>query len=293
MWSWSEAWRRDAPPGFVSHDTGRARLWLREDVSDALRGFEVEQPARLAARHPGPASGRGRVGLLTLPDARLIVRPYLRGGLVGLLLHDRYLDSSRAFAELELYEEARRRGIPTLEPLGAVTRSCRGFGFRHGIITRFLDGVSDLAGLLLAPTPWPALRAAAAAAGGAIRAMHEGGFDHPDLNIKNILIRLPEEDEGEPEAWIIDFDRGRFVDGSLPAEACESNLLRLLRSFAKFSARNPGALIARVPLALARGYFGEDVAAREGFLQRAREALRRSPRLAFSSWRAARGRDEP
>lgn len=274
------------PPGFVQQEKKNARLWLREDYQDILLSLPVEEPARLARHNPAPLSGRGVIGLVNVDKdgekERLIIRPYLRGGLMGRLFHDRYFDEARAINELELYQEAQKRGIPSLEVLGAVTRPCRGMGYRHGIITRYLEDVHDLAAVLLHIKDERKRRAAMREAGRVIRVMHDRGFDHPDLNIKNVLVRFR---ESEVEAWVIDFDRGHFVAGSLDEGARLSNLMRLIRSFVKFQKKAPGAVTFREPLELAHGYFAGEPKQRKAFLNLARKALKNSLRIRLTSWR--------
>lgn len=276
-------------PGFVQQEKDRARLWLREDYQDALLSLNVQEPARLAKHNPAPLSGRGTVGLLHIDKEgsreKLIIRPYLRGGLMGRLFHDRYFDDARAIKELELYREAKKRGIPSLEVLGAVTRPCRGLGYRHGIITRYLEDVQDLAAVLLKVQDQDKRRAAMREAGRVIRVMHDGGFNHPDLNIKNVLVRFSPENQGTVEAWVIDFDRGHFVEGRLDEGSRRSNLLRLVRSFVKFHKKSPGAVTFREPIDLAWGYFEGEPEKRLAFLELARKALKKSLRIRLSSWR--------
>jgi tRNA A-37 threonylcarbamoyl transferase component Bud32 len=290
----SDESEHEPPPGFVQHDKDRARLWIREDYQNTLLAFPLEEPARLAAHNPAPLSGRGIIGMLEVDNKggcpeRLIVRPYLRGGLIGRVFHDRYFDAKRAIKELQLYQEAHKRGIPTLEVIGAVTRSCRGLGYRHGIITRYLEEVQDLAAILVDQTDPIFRRQGMRAAGQAIRIMHDQGFNHPDLNIKNILIRF-EKDEGQEtaqaRAWVIDFDRGHFVEGALLKKARSNNLLRLLRSFVKFEKKQPGVLHLRDPLELSLGYFGGHSQDRAEFLKEARDALKNSLRIRLTSWRS-------
>lgn len=283
----------DAPktPGFVQQDKESARLWLREDYQDALLSLPVEEPARLAKHNPAPLSGRGVIGLVNVDkdgaQEKLIIRPYLRGGLMGRLFHDRYFDDARAINELELYQEAQKRGIPSLEVLGAVTRPCRGMGYRHGIITRYLEDVHDLAAVLLHTKDERKRRAAMREAGRVIRVMHDGGFNHPDLNIKNVLVRfLNSEGKNEVEAWVIDFDRGHFVSGSLDESSRRGNLMRLIRSFVKFHKKVPEAVNFREPLELAHGYFAGEPKKRMAFLELARRALKKSLRIRLTSWRA-------
>ncbi|MDF1662544.1 MAG: lipopolysaccharide kinase InaA family protein [Planctomycetota bacterium] len=282
------------PPGFVQQDKESARLWLREDYQDLLLSLPVEEPARLARHNPAPLSGRGVIGLVNVDKdgekEKLIIRPYLRGGLMGRLFHDRYFDDGRAINELELYREAQKRGIPSLEVLGAVTRPCRGMGYRHGIITRYLEDVHDLAAVLLNIRDEKQRRAAMREAGRVIRVMHDQGFNHPDLNIKNVLVRFradeDESDDSAVEAWVIDFDRGHFVTGALDESARRGNLMRLIRSFVKFHKKAPGAVTFREPLELAHGYFAGEPKERMAFLDLARRALKKSLRIRLTSWRA-------
>lgn len=285
-------------PGFQLHERGRSRIWLREDYQQALLAFPIEEPARLAALYPAPLKGRGQVGLINIhrpghEPERLVLRPYLRGGLMGRLFHDRYFDSQRSLKELELYQEARRRNIPSLEVLGAITRECRGLGYRHGIITRYLEGVEDLAALI-ARSPSPELqrpglqKAALKCVGQTLRQMHDGGFNHADLNLKNILVRVPPEaDAAALESWVIDFDGGQFHDAPLSRSQRRRNLIRLLRSFVKFHKKQPDCFTTRVALELAHAYFGDDSHEREAFIRVARKALQSSLRMRFSSWKAS------
>src|SRR5262249_8893971 len=85
--------------------------------------------------------------------------------------------------------------------------------------------------------------------GEAVRRLHDAGFDHADLNVKNVLLR---ESSGKVEAWIIDLDRGRLVE-TLDASARRRSLVRLLRSFAKTHVL-AGGVSARDLFRLARGY---------------------------------------
>lgn len=279
-----------APPGFVVHDTDRARLWLRAEDREALLSLLSDRPDRLAASLPSHLSGRGKVALLALerpgePPERLVLRPYRRGGLAGLFFNDRFLDPLRARRELGLYVEGARRGLPSLEPVAAITHRCRGLGYRHGILTVLLEGVEDLAAVLQGPRPFSERRQAMRAAGVVIALMHERGFDHPDLNLKNLLVRPA---GASFDAWVIDFDRGRFVDGALPEQRRRRNLLRLLRSFVKLTAGRPDVAGPREAMELVHGYYGGNDDARRSFLEQARVALKTSPRIRLTSIRARR-----
>ena len=75
--------------------------------------------------------------------------------------------------------------------------------------------------------------AALAAAGRLIGELHREGVHHPDLNLKNILIRAPTD---QPSAYILDIEKCELVS-SLSGPQRESMLARFSRSAHKFERR--------------------------------------------------------
>jgi tRNA A-37 threonylcarbamoyl transferase component Bud32 len=63
-----------------------------------------------------------------------------------------------------------------------------------------------------------------------LRALHEEGVYHSDLNLKNILVRM--ESNGVA-GYVIDFDKARLFLGKLPGALIKRNLDRMLRSICK------------------------------------------------------------
>ncbi len=249
------------PPGYERREVNGALLVLRSDLAEALVTAGVDDPEALVRRAPSELRGRGGLARLELGDASVIVRPLRRGGLLGLFVRRCSFDPRRARAELEVSAAAAARGAAVLEVVAAVTRPAA-LGYRHGLATLEVAGAQDLM-TLLRGGPSPRQRARALrAAGRAIRALHEAGVDHVDLNLKNVLLRP------DGQALVIDLDLCRLTDGPLPQPAREANLLRLLRSWVKLSVAEPAAVRPRDPLQLARAYAGRD-----------REALRRWVRL--------------
>lgn len=286
------------PEGFVRITRGDATIWLREDLRGALGALDFDAlDARIETHGDGATgpSGRGQVQILELPGEpdrpapmRVVLRRYLRGGLLSVFVHDRFLDGGRALREIELFLEARRRGLPTLDPLAAVTWSCAGGSYRHGLLTRLETGVQDLAAFL-ASRPEPARRdRVLVGAAEVVREMHRVGLDHADLNLKNLLIR--ESDSGRPEVLVIDLDGGRFTDGPLPEAPRLANLQRFVRSSVKFRIRNPECLDLRAGWRLARAYFGADKAGRDAFRERLRDWLDSSLRVRWTRFKTRLGK---
>ncbi|HEY2775644.1 MAG TPA: lipopolysaccharide kinase InaA family protein [Candidatus Binatia bacterium] len=188
------------PEGYVDLDRGRwrvvaARIELAEMTAllDAVRG----------GASPGEdvASGRGGARRVVLRGGKVVfVRHYLRGGMVRHFVRDRFLlRPPRPIRELEATESARAAGcrVPIVHAVG-VEES--GPFYRGWIVTSAIEGARAYIDALLEADE--AERAALlAAAGAAIRALHDAGVYHPDLNGHNLLI------DADGEIAIIDFDR--------------------------------------------------------------------------------------
>ncbi len=206
--------------------------------------------ARRSADTPGPPQGgRGRFFVFPAREGTLLgVRHYQRGGLFGPLLGDRYLDGGRALHELDMLSRAAELGVETLRPVAAVSLR-RGLVWRHYLATVFLTGSRDLAEQLAGEgTDWQAL---VEEAGRAIGRLHARGFEHQDLNLRNLLVT------GQ-QVRVIDFDRIRHHPEPLADNLRARALLRLDRSVRKLG-------LSRVGLwsTLLRGYAPEPGLARQ------------------------------
>lgn len=195
-------------------------------------------PARFFARGGGARDesafrGRERLCLLHLGNgATALVRRYSHGGLFRGLTGDIFFTwPPRPFREVAVTLEVGRRGVPTVEVLGAWVERVRGPFYRGWLITGELQGAMDL---------WEALRGEffsaseramlLEAAARSVKQMHRKGIYHGDLNLKNIVVRR----EGEGfVGYIIDLDKARLFPGEVSASRSRRNLERLLRSARK------------------------------------------------------------
>ncbi|KGA03173.1 hypothetical protein KP05_01785 [Cobetia amphilecti] len=187
------------------------------------------------------------------PARRWALRPYRRGGLIAKLASQRYLytglERTRAFAELRLTERLYRQGLPVPEPVGACVWR-HGLTYEAALITVLIPGARAFADDLIAleaqhlpdgaELPEALLRLLDAT-GHAIRAVHDAGLEHVDLNARNLLI-----DESE-RVYVIDLDRCQLHAGApTVARWRESNLSRLGRSLARFTPTHHAACLARI-----------------------------------------------
>jgi 3-deoxy-D-manno-octulosonic acid kinase len=213
----SEVKRKALTGGAILYDASRASnlapAWFDPDYWRS-RG-ELE----------GQASGRGTAYFIRSGDRHLVLRHYHRGGLMARVSSDQYFWQSeaatRSFAEWQLIYHLHHAGLPVPAPVGArYLRS--GATYTGDVITERILNTDSLAAALqvgaLSILQWIAI-------GRCIRAFHNLGVHHADLNAHNIL--LGAEDGA---VHLIDFDRGSLRK---PGLWCDSNLVRLRRSLEK------------------------------------------------------------
>jgi len=176
-----------------------------------------------AAGHAG--RGRGRVLFVDAGPSQWALRHYLRGGMAGRLLADRYPwlgeASTRSFREWRMLSRLHAAGLPVPRPVAAGWRR-RGLAYTADLATVRIGGAVPLSARLAAgdAVDWHAI-------GRVLHEFHAAGACHADLNAHNILL----DDAGA--AWLLDFDRGRFL---APGAWQARNLARLERSLRKIAA---------------------------------------------------------
>lgn len=229
------------PQDYELINRGRAAIAVHRRYREGLLAQGIDNPElllRSAAAQNSP-SGRGAVPCLPVagfPHERMMVRRYLRGGLFRCINRDLYLDPQRAYRELIITAEAAASGVPTATILAAVSIRAIGPWRRCFLFSKELSGCIDLPAYLeqqAASATFAADKTAALErAALAMRHMHDRGFFHADLNMKNILIT-----PAEPASlYIIDWDKSRrftrLSDGRRRA-----NAVRFCRSLLKLSGR--------------------------------------------------------
>jgi 3-deoxy-D-manno-octulosonic acid kinase len=186
----------------------------------------------VAAPPPGPGTGRGPRGLATLPGVgRVLVKRYLRGGALARVNPERYFGTGRFEREIATGCVARAAGLPVAETLAVVVRPASP-GWHAWGIARFVEDAPDLALWLAGRASDPPLdgalwRAALAVVG----RLHEGGLEHRDLNLGNLVARRAADDVWDVVA--VDLDRARWWGRPVPERVRERALQRLERSFRK------------------------------------------------------------
>ena len=242
----------DAPPrGFVEKRLWGGRLWVRAawEPRLPLAGDSLEAGFRAV---PGAVAFRGRGAVWAAPvgnDERAVLRHYRHGGVLAPLTRDVFVGRTpRPVTELAVSETLRRKGVRTPEVLALFWKPAGPLMYRADLVTREVRG-QDLAAWLATRRPAAARRAVLRRVGETVAGLHVVGLHHPDLNLKNLLVR-----EGADEVWVLDLDRAWVGEPLAEADAV-AQLKRLERSFRKLSKGTPLAS-EREALAVLRAYFG-------------------------------------
>jgi hypothetical protein len=211
-------------------------------------------------------TGRGEAYGVRLGGTPIVVRHARRGGLLAPLLRDRYLGQPRFLREIAMSRHLAGAGIATPEVVAAA-RYGSGIGHRADVATRRVEG-RDLAAVFFGDTP-PAGDERVLIlheVGRTVRRLHTGGFVHPDLQLRNILISpypvFPDAPASpdSPNApvpfltvWLLDVDTCRAV-GRSDLAAHRANVARFARSWEKLNRSLGPRLTSTDRAAFASGY---------------------------------------
>lgn len=251
-----QGWLDDLPSGYAALTNDVATIVAAPDTLPTISKIIADAGSlyAYAARQPQarPMTGRGTVYAITVQeDQRWVVRHYLRGGTVASWLHDRYLrwGIPRPARELMASETVRSMGILTPRVAGlAIYRS--GPFYRADIATEEIVGGQDLATVLYEDRPLEGEKRLRAwhAAGRLMGALLEHGVWHPDLNLKNVLLRWT---DGSMEAYLLDLDRCSFA---ADVRTTNGMLRRFERSVRKWEAATGRSRTPEEKRALESGY---------------------------------------
>ncbi len=243
--------------------------WIHRDLVDVpISDFW----ARLEAI-PG-AKGRGGVGRLQIRGRDLVVRPYRRGGVLGVLLNDRYSHSARARRELEVLHQLQMQGVSVVTPIAALAKKGLAF-WRLRLCTEWLPDAMTVPAFLAA---FPdCRRQTAEAVGLVVRQAFAAGLRHPDLHLDNVLVRGTGQ---QVHAVLVDLDRARIA-GPMTDRARDDMLVRMQRHIVRHRARLPSVPSTAETMRFLRG-LGMDRAERRAAFRTLSAKLQRS--LSRRAW---------
>ncbi|MGI9090506.1 MAG: lipopolysaccharide kinase InaA family protein [Gemmatimonadaceae bacterium] len=200
-------------------------------VGDILK---TETLYQYAARAPDALRFEGRAPVYAIPlglsQERVVVRHAVRGGLVGKLVRDHFVAPTRAARELAAAFRLKLGGVSTPEVLAVVTYPAGPMLRRADVATRYIEDGADLAGIFGDARNDEQRRPILDAVAQLLTSLTGAGAQHPDLNLKNILVTSTEQGY---VAHVLDVDRVNFHVPGDPMLA-RANLDRLVRSLRKW-----------------------------------------------------------
>lgn len=222
-----------APPGYEAFRVRDARVVALSGSAKAIRdALAVDTLHAWASRQAGTRAlpGRGTAWTATLSNgADVVVRHSRHGGAFARVTGDLFLSPTRAPHELASALRLAGAGVPTPEVVAyAVYPAIWPFA-RADVVTRRLRG-SDFPGAWRAAPGAAARRTMVHALAMLLRQMQGAGALHPDLNLRNVLLVVRDD---EPAAFVLDVDRVAFGDPQ-NREIGTRNLERILRSSRKW-----------------------------------------------------------
>lgn len=221
------------PTGYVRRETPDGTWIVRSDVADALPAPDLAALLSGAPAKAGtPGSGRSGVVRLDFAGVTGVGKRARHGGLLGPVLGGLYWGRGRGQTPIELARRLREAGAPTPDVLAAGWRRVAGPWYAIALVTEAVPGARNLQEALLEGPPAVRMRALIRAAADAVRALHDAGFVHADLNLANLVV---EDSAAGLRAHVVDLDRGRFASPLTDRDRAR-NLSRLLRSHEKWVA---------------------------------------------------------
>ena len=172
--------------------------------------------------------GRGKTYFIAHEGRTMVLRRYLRGGMVRHFTKDKFLyrglAQTRVQREIDLLLYMHTHGLNVPKPIAGWCKQST-FIYRNALLLEAIPHAQDFHHLLcqeaLPEILWQN-------AGRMVKQMHSLGVYHHDLNIHNILV------DNEQTVWLIDFDRCERRPHDHKAEQWKSaNITRLKRSLDK------------------------------------------------------------
>jgi len=221
-------WRSD--PHFSTFRVGSRELVIHRDIASQAAQI-MQKLGTLASAARAGAGNRKSAHRLSLDDGiELFARRGRRGGLIGSILGDIYMGMApRPLNELAVTVEAKRRGIPVAEPMGAMIEWIGPALYRGFFLTRAVRGMT-LWEFVKNDDDQTVRSHVLGQARAAIEMMHDKGLFHADLNLHNLLVTQAGESF---TVIIIDLDKSRLFDAPVSAAMRRANAARLMRSARK------------------------------------------------------------
>jgi 3-deoxy-D-manno-octulosonic acid kinase len=260
------------PPSFSLIKKGKVSLLLKEEYKDLLLDQGIDDLKTFIKKTSQTShylKGRTPHPSIPLEDGkRMVLRQYSHGGLLRTITGNLYFFGARSFRELTLTEEVQSCGIPTISSIGAIHHRILFPFYQAYFLSLEVPHAMDLIQYFQEIGAHPSRenlslkRKTIRSVGLLIRQLHQAGFFHGDLQLKNILV-------AGDQLLLIDFDRS-YRKTTLSVQERMKNLLRFNRSVEKW--KRLGLPITRTDRwRLFLAYAGDD--------KKIREAMKKALRI--------------
>jgi hypothetical protein len=216
-------------PDFIKSKFGRRIAYLHREIAPFATAVLIEIDRTLRSGKKGVGNRESAYPIDVAGVPRLFVRRSKRGGMMRFM-GDLYLGFiPRMVHELGVISEARKRGVPVPEPMGAIVEKVAPAIYRGALITKAIPGMT-IAEFMKIETDPRSLSHVARMARSSIDAMHDRGLVHDDLNLQNLYVSTAGDGFS---VVLLDFDKARLMSQAVPPSQRRSNLKRLGRSIRK------------------------------------------------------------
>ena len=220
---------KDPGPNFVKSQVGRRLVYLDRQLAPFAPALmvEIDRQLRSGAKGAGNKSSGYPVNVDGAPA--LFVRRSRRGGLMSFLGEIYIGFIPRMIYELTVISEALKRGVPVVEPMGAIIENVAPAVYRGAIITKAVPGMTFWEFVQNETDP-RSLSHVVRMARYSIDIMHEHGIFHDDLNMQNLFVSMAGDGFS---VVILDFDKARVHSQALSKGQRKKNFKRLAQSIRK------------------------------------------------------------
>jgi hypothetical protein len=216
-------------PDFIKSQLGRRLAYFHREIAPFAPALLVEIDRTLRSGKKGAGNRESGYPISVDGAPPLFVRRSMRGGVMRFL-GDLYVGFvPRMVYELNVISEARKRGVPVPEPMGAIVENVAPALYRGAVITKAIPGMTMWEFVKVETDP-RSLSHVVRMARYSIDTMHEHGLIHDDLNLHNLYVSMAGDGFS---VVILDFDKAKLLSRAVPPFQRKRNFKRLAHSIRK------------------------------------------------------------
>ena len=216
-------------PDFIKSKLGRKLAYLHREIAPFAPALLLEIDRTLRSGKKGAGNRESGYPISVDGAPQLFVRRSMRGGMMRFL-GDLYLGFvPRMVYELNVISEARKRGAPVPDPMGAIVENVAPALYRGAVLTKAIPGMTMWEFVKVETDP-RSLSHVVRMARYAIDTMHEHGLIHDDLNLHNLYVSMAGDGFS---VVLLDFDKAKLLSRAAPPSQRKRNFKRLEQSIRK------------------------------------------------------------